>query len=565
MPNNKKSNPEGIRVMLPDDKNLLEKKEESLLEEPSYTIAEGNLQRHHFASLGSKSKEKKKLVSVVEEELIDKQGVKQLTRWKVIGGGELGLPTWLDKKVFVAVVDIARTLSYPVKNPIPVSISDLCRRVGFNPQSGRNRAKVKSCLARISDTTIEAVGSFYFKEQEACISDRFSVFQRVIFANATLEDGSTATRNLVWLSEKIISNINNWHIVPVDTKFFMKLVPIAGRLYELLSNRFFGLFMSLSRAKKSRDGCYVVESYEDICKKLPLTERKYISRAKEQFHKAHRQLLNSGYLAKVEWLESNEIRYYPGPKAYYDFDNAQREVTRQMALPFNPRELSQYREKLTLQLEGSKDPKKDQITIELVPDDEVHIVGEEKPVEGHISAFMKELEKRGVSHEQAKGLTEDYGVKTMEWGGGTYPVLDFYMQFYDWMLNRKDEKRPESGAWLVDAIRKGWMPPNKFRTKEQIAEARAKKEEREIRQKELERKRQEEEERKQYFDWLKKTPAERWESERFWRILMFKRKHGREPTHAELTEDKQNYKKNPESPEEYQKRIFGKVKFPLEV
>jgi len=46
------------KVMLPDDENLLEKKDNVELEEPTYTIAEGNLQRHHFASLGTKSKEK---------------------------------------------------------------------------------------------------------------------------------------------------------------------------------------------------------------------------------------------------------------------------------------------------------------------------------------------------------------------------------------------------------------------------------------------------------------------------------------------------------------------------
>lgn len=101
---------------------------------------------------------------------------------------------------------------------------------------------------------------------------------------------------------------------------------------------------------------------------MPLTTRVHRSRAQGQFAKAHKQLLNAGFLAKVEWLENNNIRYYPGPKAIYDFDNAQRELTRQMALPFNPRDQETPREKVTLQIEGTKNAPDGLVTLELIPD-----------------------------------------------------------------------------------------------------------------------------------------------------------------------------------------------------
>jgi len=153
-----------------------------------------------------------------------------------------------------------------------------------------------------------------------------------------------------WLAKGLVvrAQLNRWYIVRVDTKFFMKLAPIAGRLYELLSNRFFGLFMSLNRAKKPKSGRYVVESYESLCKRMSLACRAYRSWAQEHFAKAHRQFLNTKFLAKVEWLNNNDIRYYPGPKALYDFDHAQGELTRQMALPFNPREVEPATDEDTL-------------------------------------------------------------------------------------------------------------------------------------------------------------------------------------------------------------------------
>ncbi len=268
----------------------------------------------------------------------------------------------------VAVIDIARRRSYPVVNPIPLNIADLCRNVGLEPESRLNRSRVRISLKRIANTNIEAISSFYLKAEQAQIDDTFSVFQRVIFAGAKLGNGQRAAHTMVCLSDKILSNLNRWYIVPVDTKLFMKLVPIAGRLYELLSNRFFELFMSLNRAKKTKSGSYVVESYEELCKRMPLVCRSFRSRAQEQFAKAHRQLLNSKFLAKVEWLSNNEIRYYPGPKAFYDFDHAQGELTRQMALPFNPREVEPAAERIPLQLESGKTPGDGQITLELVPE-----------------------------------------------------------------------------------------------------------------------------------------------------------------------------------------------------
>jgi hypothetical protein len=46
-------------------------------------------------------------------------------------------------------------------------------------------------------------------------------------------------------------------------------------------------------------------------------------------------------------------------------------------------------------------------------------------------------------------------------------------------------------------------------------------------------------------------------------MISFQKKHGRAPTKEETIKATQEYIENPEKPEDYQKRIFGKVKYPL--
>ena len=552
-------------MILPDQQNLLEENEQTggELEEPTYTIVEGNLQRQHFAMLATKAKDKKRLVSTVEEKETNEQGIAKVSRWKVIGGGEFGLPNWLDKKVLVAVIDAARRKSYPVVNPIPLNINEICRQVGFNPESGRNRTLVRTSLARINGTTIEAVGAFYYKQEEARISDRFSVFQRVIFAQAQLEDGTRASHTMVWLSDKIISNLNKWYIVPVDTKFFMNLVPIAGRLYELLSSRFFALFMKLSRQNRSLAGCYIVETYDGICKRMPLTVRAHRSRAQEQFAKAHQQLVNARYLARVEWHDNNEIHYYAGPKAIYDFQNAQREITRQMALPFNPRELIQPKERLTLEVEGKETAENGSVTLEIVSEDTPALEEEKTAAKAEISAYTKRLEEKGVSRKQARTLATDFHDKETEWEGRSYPTIDFYIQYFDWLVSTDSPKKPSSGAWLVSAIREVWQPPLEFKTAEQKeADRRAVMEEKR-RRKAAEQAQDEARSREHYLEWLGKTPEQRWRMEEFMFPIRFKREQGRDATFEEIKAARDAYLAAPEPPEAYQTRIYGKVKYPL--
>jgi hypothetical protein len=551
---------EGRVVLLPDEKDP-QQQALAVLEEPEYAIVETNLHKYHFGSLSGHSTAKGKNISEVVERGRDQNGMAFERRWKVIGSAEFGYPNWLDEKVLIGLLDTARRRSFPVQNPVQVRISDLCRIMGLDPESGKNREMVRISLKRIGDAKIESKGALFVKRKNAHVTDRFSVLQEVKFAGETLEDGTKATCTFVWLSEKILDNLNTRYFIPVDTRFFMKLSPTAGRLYQLLATRFFGLQMSIKRGEQEREGAHIVETYHDLCRRMPLEAQEYPSRAQQQFQAAHKQLLNSHFLAQVEWKETNEILYYPGAKAVYDFENALNDINQQLALGIDSNNGALSNEPIGLEIEGPRKARSGLKTLVLLP----QVLGDMKTPElvsnEQIEAFSNELKSRGVSARQANQLIVEFGQQRTAWNGREYPTIDFYLQFFDYMLNAPQPKKPQSGAWIVKAIREAWFPELDFRTREEKAgavqaAAAAKK-----RQEQAEQDREEAATRQQYFNWLGKTPEQRWNTFLF--EMEFRQEHQRPPTAQESTDARAAYLADPETPEAYQLRVYGKVRYPL--
>lgn len=521
-------------LVVKPDKRKEDSVTSSSLEKPSYTITEGNFFLFHYGSLGSRSKENKSIVSEVVIEEKNEHGVVKRKKWKVKGDIELGYPTWFDEKVFIAVIDCAKRYNYPVQNPVPVNISEICRIMDISPQHGKNRNMVRESLERIASVTITTEDTFYHKEKEAHIQDTFPYFQRVQTARAKTK-GEEASQTKVWLNDYVLSNVNNGYIRLIDTTFFMSLSPIAGRLVEILSSKIFGLFRA---SQRGIDQPYITYDYDKLCEHMPLREYQYYSRAAQQLESAHKQLVDKQYLEAVEWPKRSEwpdnktIRYYPGEKAKYDFNNAIKEVSKQIELPF-------YSAKSTTTL-----PSEDNL-----PD--------------NAYAYVEILRKRGVSDKQALQVTKKHTEETITWAGIEHPVIDFYCQWYDWQLEHGGEKKPESGAWLYSAINEGWMPPREFQTKKQKQAIKQKQEKSKELKEEQDKQRKEKHLKEQYFEWLNKSAERRWEEQRFWFKYEFKKEHGHEPTPEEIEKARDEYLADPETPEEYQKRRFGEVKYPL--
>lgn len=173
------------------------------------------------------------------------------------------------------------------------------------------------------------------------------------------------------------------------------------------------------------------------------------------------------------------------------------------------------------------------------------------------------LVDRGVSPKQVEKLNIIYQDKKIQWKKEEYPVIDFYCEFFDWTVkNESEEKKPKGGAWLNSAIENQWQPPAGFKTKRQLQEEKQKK----LLQKKLSEKfvKQENEraEKQEYLRWLTLTPEEQWNSNVYTFRFSFSSKNGKQPTAKQEREARKKYLENPETPEEYQIRRFGKVRYP---
>lgn len=176
-------------------------------------------------------------------------------------------------------------------------------------------------------------------------------------------------------------------------------------------------------------------------------------------------------------------------------------------------------------------------------------------------AYDKELAKRGVSQEQISELVEKFSDINRMWQDDSYPIINFYCQYFDW-AREHETKKPKSGAWLYKAIKGEWEPPIRFKTRQQIKREHEQETAKKQALLDQEAKQKQAQQRKDYEEWLTLSPEEKWFSYLFQYRTDYRKKHSRPPTPKQEASAKAKYLKKPESPEEYQKRIFGKVKFP---
>jgi hypothetical protein len=125
--------------------------------------------------------------------------------------------------------------------------------------------------------------------------------------------GAVAEKNYLWLSSLYLDSINDNYVKPIDYTYFQSLKNcIAKRLYELLGIKFYGL--RNKREKFFRIG------YLNLYRLLPITPQKHLSKAKENLNPAHNELIQTGFLAKVEYeitkdRNSFNLLYFPGERA----------------------------------------------------------------------------------------------------------------------------------------------------------------------------------------------------------------------------------------------------------
>ena len=211
-----------------------------------------------------------------------------------VPGALYGLPSTADQDKWLAFQKFVTALQNEfgrVDNPITFLSADLLRLLG-QTSSGTNFKDIDEWLDRMWSTSIISEGVIYYASKKVRVKDRtpIKVFARAVTAGATLEDGSIAEKNYVWLSDWQLENVNHGHQMPVDFEAYKRLKNnIAKTLVPLLQ-----VWLYASREK----GVFE-KRYDEICQLLDTTEYKHASKIVEKLGPSLDELKQQEYLA--EW------------------------------------------------------------------------------------------------------------------------------------------------------------------------------------------------------------------------------------------------------------------------
>jgi hypothetical protein len=235
--------------------------------------------------------------------------------WRVLAHQEYGLPGPFDWELHKAIEAIINERGFPVRNPIPFSLRELCRRMGISYAGSKTIAEIKAALLRITSTMVESKRTFYSKPKKRWIEDNFHLYDRVVYRGDALPDSTVpADTNYLFLGSWYLENLNALYVSLLDLHYRRSLsVALARRLYEIFGVKFYGL-----RDSKAPGLRY---AYSTVCALLPVKRHRYLSQAHRQLDPAHQELIATGFLERVEWQTTAGpppewyLHYVPGLRA----------------------------------------------------------------------------------------------------------------------------------------------------------------------------------------------------------------------------------------------------------
>lgn len=339
--------------------------------------------------------------------------------WNVSANPKYGYPGPFDKSFHKAIEEKISQLTPPIENPICIgSLYKLAEKVGVKKIGGSFYERVKMALKRIVTASVSSQGAFYRKDKEKHIDDTFHLYDRVVFIGEMLDNGEIAESNYVYLGSWYLNNINARYVKPVDYDYYQSLsLPIASRLYEILSVKFYGLLEG--------GGKFIRYRYSTLCDLLPSKRQKYLSWATRIFNPSHEKLVDTEFLSRFSWEKIKGVKgdwylyYFPGSRA--------------------KEEIETFREFRKQKLNKLTPPRNDDTVNEQDKDDKVDEISD---TDGNISGdLVYELQKRKISKSVAEQLVEfnptDYIVKKIK--------------MFDYQVGSgKNFKNP--AGWLKSAI-----------------------------------------------------------------------------------------------------------------
>ena len=224
-------------------------------------------------------------------------------RWVVMGSEELGLPVATDEDVFVALLEVAREQGFSSRD-VFFTQSDLIRRMGW-PHKGDSMERLKKALTRLMSTTIICENVIWDKDKQEYLDTAFHIIDRFQLYRMTAGGRKQVELSFATWSDVVWRLIVQGQLKNLDTRFYFSLErPISKRLFRFLDKRFMDgkrvFTIELSRLAFSHLGLTGIPSYP--------------SKIKEKLTPAHEELLDRGYLKRVEYAERRGtwvVKYYP--------------------------------------------------------------------------------------------------------------------------------------------------------------------------------------------------------------------------------------------------------------
>ena len=448
-----RKHPESVRtVRTMEDTTPMPVKVETEADEPTpenIIKTEANLANFPFFALSRKAAHKLTSMEYRMTAVRDEKRLEAL--WKVSANVDYGYPGPFDRRVHKAVEYIITQGGVPVENPILFSTYQILRLLDLSDM-GKNYRQVNESLRRIRATNIESRGTFYDKDRKQYVSDNFAIYDRVVFrGEVDHQTGKVAERNLLYLGSWYLASLNAHYVRPLDFQYLKSLKrDVASRLYELLGLKFYGVLSNRRR--------YWRVTYQEISDLLPIATQSYYSQARQNLDPVHQELIETGFLTKVEWDRESRntwyIKYYPGKRARDEFARTRQSVVpEQLDLSLRPKK---GRTGAGEEREGRPTARRRPLKAQ---DDTTEVGagenasrgknGDDRRPSGAEQGLIERLIAYGVVENQKTGpqeLIRDFGAEEV---AKRVAACDFLVE---------QGKEPLSAKLIVDSLKKGWLP-----------------------------------------------------------------------------------------------------------
>ncbi len=257
--------------------------------------AESNLEEYPLFEL--KTRQRSKNARTFERTIQGDGDVSLHQVWKVIPSGEYGMPGPVDQDVYLAVLQLLQQRGgMPEDGELGFSLYELRKLLGWSDDSGGAYHQIKDSLLRIATTSVQSRNAFYIAGDRTRLNDTFTIWS-VHFSEQESGGVTVRERHMLRFHPIFIRNYLAQYLKGLDADFFWSLKsPFSKRLYRLVDH-------------ERKGGLLWKTDLFSLKSQLPLADYQYASQIKRAVHNAHEELVERGFLSKVEYAGKSEVTY----------------------------------------------------------------------------------------------------------------------------------------------------------------------------------------------------------------------------------------------------------------